>query len=162
MSSNRSFGADAQRRSFASLRSSPLVAGQLRRYTSYKGEMMLRLVSTALLACVLLGCATVTEGDHRYQGVIERTQKISRAGEPSGVLMAFGAIGGLLHHAASQPTPTNLYFVRTASGEIHTVQVDEEFPIGSCVEVIPGKSATPRNAYTYGDAKLIRSDRCRG
>jgi hypothetical protein len=35
MSSNRSFDTDAQRRSFAPLRSFPPVAGQLRRYTAH-------------------------------------------------------------------------------------------------------------------------------
>ena len=39
---NRSFDADAQRRAFASLRSSPPVAGQLRRYTGAEGRAPLR------------------------------------------------------------------------------------------------------------------------
>jgi hypothetical protein len=115
-----------------------------------------------LVALVMMGgCASLGayDGERRFAGVVEGSQKISRSGEPSGVLMAFGAIGGLIHHAASGPTPTNLYFVRV-SGEIITVQVDEEWASGSCVEIIPTRDAIGGRAYAYGEARLVRSDKC--
>ena len=115
------------------------------------------LVAVAALGgCTSLGAY---DGDRRFSGVVERSQKITRSGEPSGVLMAFGAIGGLLHHAASGPTPTHLYFIRV-SGEIITVQVDEEWPSGSCVEIIPTRDAIGGRAYAYGEARLAHSNKC--
>ena len=122
---------------------------------------MKRFCSVMLAVSALNGCGSmgVYDGDRRFTGVIERSQKITRAGEPSGVLMVFGAIGGLLHHAAGGSTPTNLYFVRV-SGETFTAQVDEEYAAGTCVEIIPGKDTIVGRSYAYGQARLIASDQC--
>jgi hypothetical protein len=114
------------------------------------------LVLLALPGCGAMG---TSDSDRRFVGVVERSQKISRAGEPSGVLMGLGAIGGLLHHAASGATPTNLYFVRVA-GETFTAQVDDEWPVGSCVEIIPAKDALISRSYGYGQARIAPSDKC--
>jgi membrane protein implicated in regulation of membrane protease activity len=112
---------------------------------------------------VLDGCASMgaNDGDRRFVGIVEQSQKISRAGEPSGALMALGAIGGLLHHAASGPTPTNLYRVRV-SGEIFTAQSDDEYAPGTCIEIIPAKDAFLGRSYAYGQARLVASDKCAG
>jgi hypothetical protein len=115
----------------------------------------------ALATIALDGCGSmgVYDGDRRFVGTIERTQKINRSGEPSSALMAFGAVGGLLHAAAGGPTPTNLYYVRV-SGETFTAQVDEEYAPGTCVEIIPTKDAFVGRAYAYGQARLAVSDKC--
>ena len=117
------------------------------------------LVALGLLA--LGGCTSmgIYDSDRRFVGVVERSQKISRAGEPSSALMAFGAIGGLISAAASGPTPTNLYFIRVA-GDVFSVQVDEDWAPGSCVEIIPVKDAFVGREYAYGQARLVRSDKC--
>jgi hypothetical protein len=109
----------------------------------------------------LAGCASIgaKDSDRRFIGTVERSQKISRAGEPSGALMAFGLLGGLLHHAASQPSQTNLYFVRVQS-DVFTVQVDDEFAAGACVELIPSKDAFLGKSYVYGQARLRASTQC--
>jgi membrane protein implicated in regulation of membrane protease activity len=119
--------------------------------------------SAVVAVLVLDGCASmgVNDGDRRFVGTVEQSQKTSRAGEPSGALMAFGAIGGLLHHAASGPTATNLYRV-SVSGEIFTAQSDDEFAPGTCVEIIPAKDAFVGRAYAYGQARLVASDKCSG
>jgi len=116
-----------------------------------------------LAVLVLGGCASMgaNDGDRHFVGTVEQSQKISRAGEPSGALMAFGAIGGLLHHAASGPTPTNLYRVRV-SDEIFTAQSDDEYAPGTCIEIIPAKDAFVGRSYAYGQARLVASDKCGG
>ena len=118
--------------------------------------------AAATLTCLLGACTAMgmNDSDRRYTGVVERTQQINRAGEPSAALMAFGAIGGLMYHGASQPTATNLYFVRTNEGELVTVQVDEEWPVGSCVDVIPLKGAIGGGSYAYGQARVAAADKC--
>jgi hypothetical protein len=122
---------------------------------------MKRYVIVAGLLAGLSGCSSsgVYDGDRRFTGVVERSQKISRSGEPSGALMGFGAIGGLIHHAAGGPTPTTLYQVRV-SGEIFTAQSDEEYALGTCVDIIPTKDAIVGRAYAYGQARLVVSDKC--
>ena len=118
------------------------------------------LITIGLGVVGFSGCASGSyDGDRRFTGVVERSQKISRAGEPSGLLMGFGAIGGLMHHAASGSTPTNLYQVRVA-GEIFTAQTDEDFAVGSCVDIIPAKDAFVGRAYAYGQARLVTSAKC--
>lgn len=119
----------------------------------------LSLVGVSIL--VLAGCASmgVHDGDRRFTGVVESSYKVTRAGEPSGALMAFGAIGGLLHSAASGPTPTNSYQVRV-SGETFTAHADEDYAIGTCVDIIPAKDATGFRFYAYGQARMAVSDKC--
>jgi hypothetical protein len=48
--SNRSFDTDAQRRSFASLRSFPPVAGQLQRYSAASKDLNSRPVRSTVIA----------------------------------------------------------------------------------------------------------------
>ena len=120
-------------------------------------------VLTALTLLTLAGCGSMGayDGDRRFLGVIERSQKINRAGEPSGLQMGLGAVGGLLHSAASGPTPTNLYVVLVA-GETFTVQDDNEWTSGTCVEIIPIRDAIVGRSYSYGQARIVRSDKCSG
>jgi hypothetical protein len=124
--------------------------------------MVRTICSVGFLCCVLAGCASLDTDDSsaRSIGVIEQVSQVSRAGSAPGVLMAFGLIGGLLHHAAGQPTPTNLYIVRVGKERRITVQVDDTFARGDCVEVIPRKGAISGDAYAYGDARLVASERC--
>jgi len=116
------------------------------------------LVST-LSACGAIG---VYDGDFRHLGVIEQKSTISRAGEPSKLLMAFGAIGGAIYgHTANSTYPTNLYTVKTTEGESVSAQTDDEFAIGDCVEVIPSREAGRARAYVYGSSRMVRSEQCK-
>ena len=103
----------------------------------------------------------VYDGEFRYLGVIERTSKVSRAGDPSKLLMAFGAIGGAIYGSTANSTYlTNFYVVKTIEGEAVSAQTDNECIVGDCVEVIPTKDALRWRAYGYGDARVVRSTKC--
>ena len=123
---------------------------------------MKRLLFVAPVAMGLSACAAigVYDSDMRFPGVVETSRKISRAGEPSSALMAFGAVGGLMYSAAGSSTQTNFYQVRVQK-DLFSVQADEDFSVGSCVEIIPAKDAPfVGRAYAYGQARVVASDRC--
>jgi hypothetical protein len=118
-------------------------------------------VAIAIACLALAACASMggNDSERRFTGVVEGSQKISRAGEPPRALMAFGLVGGLVSSAASGPTPTNLYRVRV-SDELFTAQTDEDYTVGSCVDIIPAKDAIIGRAYAYGQARIVASDKC--
>jgi hypothetical protein len=119
---------------------------------------MRSLITKGLALVILSGCASM-DSERRFTGVVEKSQKITRAGESSGALMGFGALGGLLHHATSSPTVTNFYRVRVG-GETFSAQADEAYPLGACVDIIPSKGALTGRDYAYGQARLQASDKC--
>lgn len=93
-------------------------------------------------------------------GVIEKTRMMERLREPSNLLMAFGLLGGLAYAVMAQSTAqTNHYDILNANGEVVSVTTDQEFPVGSCVLIVPD-GITPGNSYPYGQVSLRTSDSC--
>ena len=65
-----------------------------------------------------------------------------------------------MYHSAERLKPTRLYIIKTGSEELVTAQVDEDFTIGECVEVIPRKNETAAITFSYGRARVIASNKC--
>lgn len=109
------------------------------------------------------GCAAMGahDGERRIVGTIDQAQKATRVREPPDALLSFGLIGALMHRSADRLPSTNLYVVKTEKGDLVMAQVDEEFMIGECVEVIVQKGSKGVNTFSYGDARVISSNRCR-
>ena len=53
---------------------------------------------------------------------------------------------------------TMQYVVRTPTGQI-IAQSDDQFSVGECVEVVPHADA-PGPAFRYGQAQIIKSEKC--
>ena len=117
---------------------------------------------TTFLLLFLSGCAAVgmEDGDRRIVGKVDQIQQVPRVNEPPEALQYFGLVGHVMYHSAERLKPTNLYVIKTASDELVMAQVDEEFTIGECVEVIPRKSETATNTFSYGRARIIASAKC--
>lgn len=116
-----------------------------------------------MLLLLLSGCSTMggQDGDIRHLGVIDQKSTASRSGNPSRLLMAFGAIGGAIYGSmADSSHPTNMYSVKTVEGESVTAFSDDVFAIGECVEVVPSRGVARSPGYYHGDARILRSEKC--
>jgi hypothetical protein len=124
---------------------------------------MLRSPTIALMA--LVGCTTMPEQklpaeQPGYAGTVEKVLRVVRQGDDLPGMQFFGRVGSILGPVLRHNVETLQYIVRTPTGQI-TAQSDEEFPVGDCVEVIP---QTDRSgpAFRYGEAKVVKSERCNG
>lgn len=116
---------------------------------------------TLLLTAGFAAAQSVSDAaDLPLLGVVEKTQTIERLREPSNLLMAFGLLGGLAYAVMAQSTAqTQQHTILNANGEMVSVVTDQEFPVGSCVHIVPD-AITPGNYYPYGQVSLRASDRC--
>jgi hypothetical protein len=123
---------------------------------------MVRWASLSLMA--LAACASLPQHkpapEQGYAGTVQKVLRVVRQGADLPGMHLLGKLGGVLGPAFRQNAETLQYFVRTPTGQI-TAQSDEEFPVGDCVEVIP---QTDRSgpAFRYGEAKVVKSQRCNG
>jgi len=123
---------------------------------------MARFAWLALLP--LAACAAVPEEDAKrdkgYAGTVQKVLRVVRQGADLPGMHLLGRLGGVLGPALRQNVETLQYVVRTPTGQI-TAQTDEEFPVGDCVEVIP-QAERSGPAFRYGEAKVVKSERCNG
>jgi hypothetical protein len=117
------------------------------------------LAFAALVACTSAPQESASP-QHGYAGTVEKVLRVVRQGPKLPGTELFGKLGSALGAAFRQNVETLQYIVRTPSGQI-TAQTDEEFAPGDCVEVIPqtGRSGP---AFRYGEARVVRSQRCSG
>jgi hypothetical protein len=112
----------------------------------------------------LLGCASVpvekARDEHGYAGIVQKVFRVVRRGADLPGMSLLGKLGGRLGAALRQNAETHQYIVRTPQGQI-IAQSDEEFPVGGCVEIVP-QSDRPGPAFRYGEALVVRSERCSG
>jgi hypothetical protein len=118
----------------------------------------------AWLALTLAACGAVPEDkgtpQQGYAGTVEKVLRVVRQGADLPGLHLLGKVGAVLGPALRQNVETLQYIVRTPTGQI-TAQSDEEFPVGECVEVIP-QADRSGPAFRYGEAKVVKSQRCNG
>ena len=123
-------------------------------------EAMFRFAWLALLALVACSSmknevAGVRQG---YQGTVQNVFRLVRQGAELPGASFFGKAEAALLSKLRQNGETHQYVVSTPKGQI-LAQSDEEFPVGECVQVIPqGDRAGP--AFRYGEAEIVRSERC--
>jgi hypothetical protein len=112
----------------------------------------------------LAACATLPEDGgtpkQGYAGTVQKVLRVVRQDADLPGLQLLGRIGAALGPALRQNAETLQYIVRTPTGQI-SAQTDEEFPVGDCVEVIPQLNR-PGPAFRYGEAKVVKSQRCNG
>jgi hypothetical protein len=123
---------------------------------------MARFLWLALL--LLFGCTSVpvekAQAERGYAGIVQKVFRVVRRGADLPGMSLLGKLGGRLGAALRQNAETHQYIVRTPQGQI-IAQSDEEFPVGDCVEIVP-QSDRPGPAFRYGEALVIRSERCSG
>lgn len=124
---------------------------------------MLRFACLALLP--LAACASVPPGepagaDSRYSGTVQKVLRVVRQGAELPGMQFLGKVGSLLGPALRQKGETHQYVVLTPTGQI-MAQSDSEFSVGDCVQVIPRTQASGP-AFRYGEAEVVRSERCNG
>src|SRR4051794_35823432 len=123
-------------------------------------------------ACLVLlplaACASVPAGrpagepsvDARYSGTVQKVMRVVRQGTDVPGMKLLGKVGNVLGPHLRQNTETHQYVVRTPTGQI-IAQSDDEFAVGDCVQVIPRAQASGP-AFRYGEAEIMRSERCSG
>jgi hypothetical protein len=109
------------------------------------------------------GPVTLDEALH-IVGVVISSTSASTPVERPGPFTLVGAAGGLVgtRAKASVDEETHIHnrlYVRTAWGEL-TVDTDQYFPTGSCVEIKPFAGERSGTFFPYGSAQLARSDHC--
>lgn len=100
------------------------------------------------------------QAERGYAGIVQKVFRVVRRGADLPGMSLLGRLGGRLGAALRQNAETHQYIVRTPQGQI-IAQSDEEFPVGDCVEIVP-QSERPGPAFRYGEALVIRSERCSG
>jgi len=125
----------------------------------------MRRLSLSLLALCLAGCASASrdEESHILGIVTSSTSASTTVGRP-GPFTLVGAAGGLLgtRAAASVDEETHIHnrlYVKTDSGEL-TVDTDQYFPEGSCVEILPFAGDRHSTFFPYNSAHIVRSKHC--
>ena len=123
---------------------------------------MFRFAWLALLP--LVACAPMKVGKARseagYTGTVQKVFRVVRQGADVPGLSFIGRAGKVLGPALRQNGETHQYIVRTPSGGV-IAQSDDEFPVGECVDIIP-ETERPGPAFRYGEATVIKSERCGG
>lgn len=122
---------------------------------------MIRFAWLAILA-FLPACASMKAVETQarsYAGTVQKVFRIVRQGEDLPGMRLLGRVGSVLGPVLRQSSETRQYVVRTPTGQI-TAQTDDEFSVGDCVEVIPQTDAAPGPAFRYGQAQVVRSDKC--
>jgi len=95
-----------------------------------------------------------------YAGTVQKVVRVVRQSADLPGMHLLGRLGAVLGPALVQNPETLQYVVRTPTGQI-TAQTDEEFTVGDCVEIIP-QSDRPGPAFRYGEARVVKSQRCNG
>ena len=124
------------------------------------------LIPLVVLGC-LAGCGSVAldEGQHIVGVVMSVTSASTPAARPGpGPFMVVGAAGGLVGPKAQKSADGKMYlhnrlYVKTSSGEV-IVDTGEYFPEGSCVEITPLAGEQSPTFFSYGSARVLRSDQC--
>ena len=98
--------------------------------------------------------------DSRYSGTVQKVLRVVRQGADVPGMKFLGKVGNVLGPALRHNTETHQYVVRTPTGQI-MAQSDSEFAVGDCVQVIPSAQASGP-AFRYGEADVVRSERCSG
>jgi hypothetical protein len=120
---------------------------------------MIRFTWLAML--LLAACApmkAVEKQARGYAGTVQKVFQIVRQGDVPGMRF-LGLMGSELGPVLRQSSETRQYVVRTPTGQI-IAQSDDEFFVGDCVEVIPQDDAASGPAFRYGQAQIVRSDKC--
>ena len=124
--------------------------------------MLLPVTKLALLL-FLTGCATPAPEAEKpqtaYAGVVQKVYRVVRPTGGIPVLDRLGKLGTVLGPALRSSTETHQYVVRTEKGQI-LAQSDDEFAVGDCVEVRPQSEGAFGPAFRYGEAQVVRSERC--
>lgn len=95
-------------------------------------------------------------------GVVTSSTSASTSVGRPGPFTLVGAAGGLLGTRASVDEERHIHnrlYVKTASGEL-TVDTDQYFPAGSCVEIMPYAGERFSTFFPYNSARVVRSDHC--
>ena len=98
--------------------------------------------------------------DSRYSGTVQKVLRVVRQGADVPGMKFLGKVGNVLGPALRHNAETHQYVVRTPTGQI-IAQSDSEFAVGDCVQVIPSAQASGP-AFRYGEADVVRSERCSG
>jgi hypothetical protein len=93
-----------------------------------------------------------------YAGMVQKVFRVTRQGRDVPGIRLLGKYEEVFAPALRQSSETHQYVVRTATGQI-IAQSDEEFGVGDCVEVIP-QGDVPGPAFRYGQAQVVKSDKC--
>jgi hypothetical protein len=125
----------------------------------------IRVIRLACLAFLpLAACAGVPADrpthDAGYSGTVQKVLRVVRQGAGVPGMKLLGKWESVLAPALRQNSETLQYVVRTPTGQI-MAQSDQEFSVGDCVQVIPGPKASGP-AFRYGEAEVLRSERCSG
>jgi hypothetical protein len=121
------------------------------------------LVLLPLAACTSTPAGTPageSSGDNRYAGTVQKVLRVVRQGADVPGMKFLGKVGNVLGPALRHNAETHQYVVRTPTGQI-IAQSDSEFAVGDCVQVIPSAQASGP-AFRYGEADVVRSERCSG
>ena len=121
---------------------------------------MIRWACVAILV-LLPACSTPSKAERiakTYAGKVQKVFKVVLQGHDVPGLGLLGGRAQLFAPMLRQSSETLQYVVRTPSGQI-MAQSDDEFEVGDCVEVVPqGDVSGP--AFRYGQAKVVKSEKC--
>jgi hypothetical protein len=123
--------------------------------------------ASALLLALLPACTQVKIDraekaetvERGYAGTVQKVFPVTRQGEEVPGIRLLGQVGNVIGPALRQSSETHQYVVRTATGQI-MAQSDEEFFVGDCVVVVPEDDAPAGPAFRYGQARILKSDKC--
>jgi hypothetical protein len=118
---------------------------------------LLALLSLAACSPMQVEKASAAGG---YTGTVQKVFLVVRRGPDLPGMSFLGKAGSVLAPALRQNAETHQYVVRTPRGQI-IAQSDEEFPVGECVQVIP-QTGNSGPSFRYGEATVVRSERCSG
>jgi hypothetical protein len=121
---------------------------------------VIRFVLLALLP--LAACAPMkvepASAEGGYTGTVQKVFRVVRRGDDLPGIGLLGRVGSILAPALRENAETHQYVVRTPGGQV-MAQSDDEFPVGECVEIIPGGDRSGP-AFRYGEATVVRSENC--
>lgn len=116
----------------------------------------------ACLAILILlpACAQVKSErpERSYAGTIQKVFQVTLQGQDLPGMRLLGQLRDVVGPVLRRSTETHQYVVRTPTGQI-IAQSDDEFAVGDCVEVVP-QSDAPGPAFRYGQAQIVKSEKC--
>ena len=121
---------------------------------------MLRWACVAILV-LLPACSTPSKAEriaHSYAGKVQKVFKVVLQGRDLPGMSLLGQKAQVFAPMLRQSSETLQYVVRTPNGQI-MAQSDEEFAVGDCVEIVP-QEETSGPAFRYGQAKVVKSEKC--
>jgi hypothetical protein len=119
-------------------------------------------IAALVTIATVSGCASRGDpgGSRRFVGVVEQVLPIFRIDEPSETPWAFRWLTSVAYPASDAPLQLKMNIVRTADNRIITAELNEAWPIGACVEVIPERGAMGGSAFLYNFAYVRPSNEC--